>query len=97
MRRIADGPKQLGYVILPVVIPVGMKPHEALNDNKVYKVVWEVLHALRSHDGRFDAMINKLDLIGRDTPNWKSCPPKYKHEIHAASTATFPSWHRNEQ
>ncbi len=24
-------------------------------------------------------------------------PHKYKHEIHAASTATFPSWHRNEQ
>jgi hypothetical protein len=42
-----------------------MEPHEALNDNKVYKVVWQVLQALRSHDDRFDAMINKLDLIGR--------------------------------
>ena len=58
--------KQRGYVVLPVVIPAGMKPHEALNDNKVYKVVWEVLQALRSHDDRFDAMINKLDLIGQD-------------------------------
>jgi predicted helicase len=67
MRRTADGKKQLGYVILPVVIPEGMEPHEALSDNKVYKVVWEVLQALRSHDDRFDAMINKLDLIGRDT------------------------------
>jgi predicted helicase len=67
MRRTADGKKQLGYVILPVVIPDGMEPHEALNDNKVYKVVWEVLQALRSHDDRFDAMINKLDLIGKDT------------------------------
>jgi predicted helicase len=46
--------------------PAGMEPHEALNDNKVYKVVWEVLQALRSHDDRFDAMINKLDLIGKD-------------------------------
>jgi len=36
--RIAPGKKR-GYVILPVVIPAGMKPHEALNDNKVYKVV----------------------------------------------------------
>ncbi len=67
MRRTADGKKQLGYVVLPVVIPDGMEPHEALNDNKVYKVVWEVLQALRSHDDRFDAMINKLDLIGKDT------------------------------
>jgi len=63
--RTAPG-KQLGYVILPVVIPSGMEPHEALNDNKVYKVVWDVLQALRSHDDRFDAFINKLDLIGKD-------------------------------
>ncbi|MFO1440747.1 MAG: type ISP restriction/modification enzyme [Verrucomicrobiaceae bacterium] len=63
--RIAPG-KQLGYVILPVVIPSGMEPHEALNDNKVYKVVWDVLQALRSHDDRFDAFVNKLDLIGSD-------------------------------
>jgi predicted helicase len=63
--RNAPGKKR-GYVILPVVIPTGMEPHEALNDNKTYKVVWEVLQALRSHDDRFDAMINKLDLIGKD-------------------------------
>jgi predicted helicase len=63
--RKAEG-KERGYVILPVVIPTGMEPHEALNDNKTYKVVWEVLQALRSHDDRFDAMINKLDLIGKD-------------------------------
>lgn len=60
--RNAPG-KQLGYVILPVVIPHGMEPSEALNDNKVYKVVWEVLQALRSHDDRFDAFVNKLDLM----------------------------------
>jgi predicted helicase len=63
--RNAPGKKR-GYVIMPVVIPEGMKPHEALNDNKTYRVVWEVLQALRSHDDRFDAMINKLDLIGKD-------------------------------
>lgn len=64
--RKAEGKKR-GYVILPVVIPAGMEAHEALNDNKTYKVVWQVLQALRSHDDRFDAMVNKLDLIGRDT------------------------------
>ena len=58
--------KKLGYVILPVVIPYGVEPHEALNDNKTYKVVWQVLQALRSHDDKFDAMVNKLDLIGKD-------------------------------
>ncbi len=64
--RTAPG-KKLGYVILPVVIPAGKEPHEALNDNKTYAVVWQVLQALRSHDDRFDAMVNKLDLIGKDT------------------------------
>ncbi|MYZ51585.1 DEAD/DEAH box helicase [Malikia spinosa] len=63
--RNAPG-KQRGYVVLPVVIPAGMEAHEALNDNQTYKVVWQVLQALRSHDDRFDAMVNKLDLIGRD-------------------------------
>lgn len=63
--RNAPG-KRRGYIVLPVVIPAGIEPHEALNDNKTYKVVWQVLQALRSHDDRFDAMINKLDLIGAD-------------------------------
>jgi predicted helicase len=63
--RNASGKKR-GYVILPVVIPAGKEPHEALNDNQTYKVVWQVLQALRSHDDRFDAMVNKLDLIGKD-------------------------------
>lgn len=64
--RNAPGKKR-GYVILPVVIPAGKEAHEALNDNNTYKVVWQVLQALRSHDDRFDAMVNKLDLIGSDT------------------------------
>lgn len=63
--RNAPG-KRRGYVVLPVVIPAGVEPHEALNDNQTYKVVWQVLQALRSHDDRFDAMVNKLDLIGKD-------------------------------
>ncbi|WML92518.1 type ISP restriction/modification enzyme (plasmid) [Thiothrix lacustris] len=64
--RLAPGKKR-GYIILPVVIPAGVEPHKALEDNKTYKVVWQVLQALRSHDDRFDAMVNKLDLNGPDT------------------------------
>lgn len=65
MRR-APGKKQ-GYVILPVVIPAGVEPEEALDKNENYKVVWQVLNALRAHDDRFDAMINKLEFNGKDT------------------------------
>src|SRR5690606_10521257 len=39
---------------------------EALNDHQTYRVVWQVLQALRSHDDRFDAMVNKLELVGPD-------------------------------
>ena len=63
--RKAPG-KERGYVILPVVIPAGVAPDEALNDNKAYKVVWQVLQALRSHDDHFDAFVNKMDLVGHD-------------------------------
>jgi predicted helicase len=59
--RKADG-KKYGYVILPIGIPAGISPDEALKDNKKYKVVWQVLQALRAHDDRFDAEVNKLEL-----------------------------------
>ena len=60
MRR-APG-KQFGYVILPVAIPADRDPAEALNDNERFSNVWSVLNALRSHDDRFDAKINSIDL-----------------------------------
>lgn len=63
MRR-AEG-KKLGYVILPVAIPPNTKPEEALNDNDRYKVVWQILNALRAHDERLDARINQAK-IGED-------------------------------
>ena len=58
MRR-AEG-KKYGYVILPVVVPAGADPGTAMGP--AYEHVWEVLQALRSHDERFDAWVNKLDL-----------------------------------
>lgn len=60
MRR-AKG-KNYGYIIIPVVIPSGVEPSKALDDNDRFKVVWSVLNALRSHDDRFEATINKIDL-----------------------------------
>jgi predicted helicase len=63
--RLAPG-KEYGYIILPIAIPAGMEPHKALEDHKRYKVVWEVLQALRSHDDRFNADINHIELNRRD-------------------------------
>jgi len=60
MRKNAN--KKYGYVILPLGIPAGITPEEALSDNKRYAGVWQVLNALRSHDERINAIVNKLDL-----------------------------------
>ena len=59
--RKAPG-KRYGYIILPIVVPAGMRPEDALRDNERYRVVWEVLQALRAHDERFNAMVNKIEL-----------------------------------
>jgi len=59
--RLAPG-KKYGYIVLPIGIPAGMSPEEALRDNDRYRVVWEVLQALRAHDERFNAMVNKIEL-----------------------------------
>ena len=60
MRRAPN--KKYGYIVLPIVIPSGVDPKDALDDNERYRVVWEVLQALRSHDERLNAEINKFDL-----------------------------------
>lgn len=53
--------KNYGYIIIPVVIPSDVEPSKALDDNSRFKVVWSVLNALRSHDDRFEAIINKIN------------------------------------
>lgn len=64
MRR-AEG-KKYGYIILPIAIPDGMSTAQALGDNKRYKVVWQVLQALRAHDERMDATIHQIELNASD-------------------------------
>lgn len=60
MRR-AEG-KKTGYIILPIAVDATADPESALNDSKAYKVVWDVLQALRAHDDRFEAMVNQIAL-----------------------------------
>ena len=63
--RKADG-KDYGYIILPVAVPAGISPSQALGDNRRFKVVWQVLNALRAHDDRFNAMVNSIALNTAD-------------------------------
>lgn len=54
--------KKYGYIIIPVVVPSTVEADKALDDNERYKVVWTVLNALRAHDDRFNATVNKIEL-----------------------------------
>ena len=60
MRKAAG--KEYGYIVLPIAVPAGTDPATILNDNERFASVWGVLRALRSHDDRFNAEINKIDL-----------------------------------
>lgn len=66
--RKAPG-KNYGYIIIPVVVPSDVEPSKALDDNDRFRVVWSVLNALRAHDDRFNATINKIDLNKKKPDN----------------------------
>lgn len=66
--RLSEG-KQYGYIVIPVVVPPTVTPEEALNDNERFKVVWTVLNALRAHDDRFNATVNKIELNKKKPSN----------------------------
>ncbi|WP_092259815.1 DEAD/DEAH box helicase [Corynebacterium cystitidis] len=59
--RKSEG-KDYGYIILPIAVPPNKSPSEVLNDNQRFKVVWQILNALRAHDDRFNAKINSIAL-----------------------------------
>ena len=59
--RKSEG-KKIGYVIIPIAVAPGISATKALQDNERYKVVWQILNALRTHDERLDSTINKIAL-----------------------------------
>ena len=64
MRNFGKGTadeKKYGYIIIPVVIPTDADPGTILDAND-FKTVWSILNALRSHDDRFNAHVNQINL-----------------------------------
>lgn len=62
--RLSPG-KKYGYIIIPVVVPENVPADEVLSKHDNFKVVWTVLNALRAHDDRFNAEVNKIELSKR--------------------------------
>lgn len=77
--RKAPG-KKYGYIIIPVVVPADVEADKALDDNERYKVVWTVLNALRAHDDRFNATVNKIELNKKKPTNILVGRPEYSFD-----------------
>lgn len=88
MRR-APG-KKYGYIIIPVVVPSDIEPNVALNDNERYKVVWTVLNALRAHDDRFNATVNKIELNKKKPEQILVGKPEYSFDNDGAPVPAEP-------
>ncbi|MEM0333379.1 MAG: DEAD/DEAH box helicase family protein, partial [Candidatus Aenigmatarchaeota archaeon] len=83
MRQAPD--KEYGYIILPILIAGDQNAEEALNNNERYKVVWQVLQALRSHDDRFNAIVNQVEIAKAHPPQIqiigiKESPSQQSHQ-----------------
>ena len=86
MRR-SEG-KKTGYVVLPIGIPPGVDPIRALDDNERYRVVWQILTALQSHDESLAAELTAIKL----DPNKKSERIKILSQLpESASIDSLPS------
>lgn len=72
--------KKYGYIIIPVVVPADVEADKALDDNERYKVVWTVLNALRAHDDRFNATVNKIELNRKKPENILVGRPEYSFD-----------------
>ena len=79
--RKASG-KKYGYIIIPVVVPSNVEANKALDDNDRFKVVWTVLNALRAHDDRFNATINKIELNRNRPSQILVGRPEYSFDNH---------------
>ncbi len=100
--RKSEG-KDYGYIILPITVAAGIPPNQALDDDKKYSAVWGVLQALRSHDEKFNAIINQLELNQEKPDKIKSMHIGEKGELvtedQAQETSSsqlgldFHEWH----
>ena len=82
--------KKYGYIIIPVVVPADVEADKALDDNKRYAVVWTVLNALRAHDDRFNAIVNKIELNHKKPNSILIGRPDYTFDEEGKAVAAEP-------
>lgn len=95
MRIAPNAGKKRGYVILPVVTPPGLAGEDALNNNKEFDVVWQVLRALKSIDNEFGSIVDgQLGKINSDKIEVVSLTEKKLNKKPKASGVTGPKGKR---
>jgi len=74
IRRSPD--KKQGTIVIPVVIDDAKDVEESL-ENSAFKVVWQVLKAIRAHDTQLGQVLDQLrTAIGKDRVGEVKLPPK---------------------
>ena len=82
--------KKYGHIILPIVIPHYENTYLDINKNESYKIIWQVLQALRAHDERLAAELqlgahggptNHLDIICYRDFNDENLPTKDDNKV----------------
>ena len=86
--RKAPG-KEFGYIILPVILQDAQDPKGALENNKDFARIWEILQSMRSVDERLDAKINTL-YLSRKRGRLKSVKKKQAEDSEAPQQAELP-------
>ena len=90
-RALRSSPgKEISTILLPVFIDTSMDPEEALNDDKVWKPVWDVLLALRSID---EVLGQEMDesrrALGKRTGGKARAPAKLITDLATSIDASF--------
>lgn len=75
--RKADD-KTVGTIVIPVFIDTEADPESALDDS-VFKPVWDVIKALRAHDGD---LAEQIDTLRREMGRYGGGSPKLPDKIH---------------
>jgi len=72
--------KKFGYIIIPVIIPMNKNPEDFLKNSDDFKIIFEILNALRAHDDAMNIEIEKIRNTGQSSkiivarPNEKIFP-----------------------
>jgi hypothetical protein len=83
--------KDLGTIVLPVLIPHDVDPEHAL-ENSSFKPIWNIISALRSHD---ESLANELDSLRFALGSQKqilNSLPKIVEDLPIGISAIFPNF-----